>query len=870
MQRLATVVLALWAAIGVLVGGLLLVRHLIALPTPPASDPQLHDAVATLFRDPSRWGAVHVMYRTCSCSQRTIAHLLATPRPADLDERVVMVDDDGAPGPEDAALRAAGFAVEVVTPQALQQRFHVVSAPLLVVARPDHELAYVGGYNTHKQSAAYENLAIIADLRRNEDRAALPSVRLRHERAARRQLRPARPLSLVIREIDMNRLIQYLRLPREITSFEARYLQRMNRVALVFFWLHPPVFVLVAALAGTSCLLALVLSLGVIVGPTLAYFALASRPRLVSITYGFTAMLMGGVLVYVGQGPMQIEMHFYFFVLIALLAVFGNPQVILVAAVTVAAHHLVVWLVVPRGVFNYDASMWTVAVHALFVVLESVAACFVARSFFDNVIGLEKIVTRRTGDLDARNRDMTLILDNVGQGLVMVGLDGSLGAERSRILARWFGTPTSETRIWSYLAAHDPNLEAWIELSFGTIRDGFLPVELAIGQLPNRLARDDRQFRVDYQPIGEPASALLVVVSDITDELARQRAEGAQRELIAVVEHAYRDRVGFLAFIREADELVEATARANDEPLAEVQRRLHTLKGNAALFGVNSVAEICHELEDRIAEDCAGPDAAGRAKLCDAWRTFHQRIERLLGISKRRTILVDWQEYQSVLALLEEPEPQWARPIRRWGQDATRPHLERFAEQARQLAVRLGKTEIEVEIQDQDVRVESDHYLPVWSALTHSVRNAIDHGIEAPELRVAAGKPARGKLTFRTSLQDDELQIEVEDDGGGIDWNRVAERAAELGLPAKTRHELEEAVFANGMSTAAEITEISGRGVGMNALRAACAALGGRVELCSERGAGTTVRCRLPATSIAGAARVWPATKIEPAASLNH
>ena len=102
------------------------------------------------------------------------------------------------------------------------------------------------------------------------------------------------------------------------------------------------------------------------------------------MTYGFTAMVMGGLLVHFGQGPMQIEMHFYFFVLIALLAVFANPMVILTAAVTVALHHFVVWLVIPISVFNYQASLWTVVVHALFVSLESIAAVFVARSFFND------------------------------------------------------------------------------------------------------------------------------------------------------------------------------------------------------------------------------------------------------------------------------------------------------------------------------------------------------------------------------------------------------------------------------------------------------------------------------------------------------
>jgi len=182
----------------------------------------------------------------------------------------------------------------------------------------------------------------------------------------------------------MQRLMNYLILPREISEFERGYLRRLNRIALVFFYFHLPAFIGVAVLAKTNIAQAAVLTALALVGPTLAYFTFGN-PRLVSMTYGFTAMVMGGLLVHFGQGPMQIEMHFYFFVLIAILAVFANPLVVVIAAVTVAGHHLVLWLVIPASVFNYEASLWTIVVHSAFVALDAVAAVFVARSFFNDL-----------------------------------------------------------------------------------------------------------------------------------------------------------------------------------------------------------------------------------------------------------------------------------------------------------------------------------------------------------------------------------------------------------------------------------------------------------------------------------------------------
>ncbi len=648
----------------------------------------------------------------------------------------------------------------------------------------------------------------------------------------------------------MMRMLRYLVLPREVTPFEDRYLRRMNKIALVFFWLHPPVFVGVAYLAGTSMFVAAGLSLASMIGPVLAYFGLSSRPRLVSMVYGFTAMLMGGALVYIGQGPMQIEMHFYFFVLLALLAVFGNPMVIITAAVTVAIHHFTVWLLLPRGVFNYDASFWTVAVHALFVVIESVAAVFVARSFFDNVIGLEQIVSERTRALDGRNRDMAVILDNVSQGFVSIGLDGTVGGEWSRALERWFGQPTTGGKIWTYLFEEDDQ-QQWMELGFESLADDFMPFEVAVAQLPHRITRAEREYHVDYQVIGAPPTGLLVVVTDITDELARARVEREQVEFVAVVEKASRDRAAFVAFMTEANELVRRCTDGGDRSRAEMQRDLHTLKGNAAVFGVASVAALCHTMEDELAQGDAPVSAALREVLGDTWSAFRERVSRSLGLTDRPSLVVDLEDYQRVLAAIPlAPEPPWAGRVKDWGKSSTRNRLAQLGDYAVALARRLDKPELDIVIEDHDVRLPLDQFASLWSALVHAVRNAVDHGVEPEAERTQAGKQPRSRLTLSTRIVEDQLWVEITDDGSGVDWDRVAAKARDLGLPASTQREREEALFTSGVSTAAHVTDTSGRGVGMDALRQTCRELGGRIEIHSQRGVGTKLSAIVPLAAI--------------------
>ncbi|HEY0475988.1 MAG TPA: ATP-binding protein [Kofleriaceae bacterium] len=482
--------------------------------------------------------------------------------------------------------------------------------------------------------------------------------------------------------------------------------------------------------------------------------------------------------------------------------------------------------------------------------LHPLARCQLEEAFPDGSPDLPELralltrVSAAYAAADADRRDMAMILDNVAQGFATVDLDGGIRKACSQAFTRWFGPPHGDIRIWTLLADHDPNLSAWMQLGFESIHSELMPIDVVLGQLPRRIARGELQFAVEYQPIGEPVRAILVVVSDITDELARQRAEAAHHELLAVVDHAYRDRAGFLAFVRETNDLVHDDPPGI--PLVELKHRLHTVKGNAAMFGVTSVSEVCHEIETRIADEYAPPDAASWGVLVDTWQRFHDRVDNVLHISQRRSILVDWEEYQSVVTSIGDSEPSLAAQLQRWGQDATRPHLEHFAERGRQLARRLGKAEIEFEVHDNDLRIDSERFAPLWSVLIHSVRNAIDHGIESTAARLARGKPARARLTLSTEIRGGELIVEIRDDGNGVDWAAVARRAAQMGLPAATRRDLVDALFSSGLSTASEITQTSGRGLGMSAVRATCTELGGRVDLVSEPGTGTTVRCCVP------------------------
>jgi two-component system chemotaxis sensor kinase CheA len=641
----------------------------------------------------------------------------------------------------------------------------------------------------------------------------------------------------------------YVLLPAEVSDFERGYLKGIHRIALVFFWAHVPVFVGIAALAQTGPLQAFVLSTVVLTGPTLAYFTLPKHPRLLSVVYGVTAMCMGGILVHVGQGPVQIEMHFYFFVLLALLAVTANPMAIVAAAVTVAAHHALLFFVAPRSVFNYDAQIWVVAVHALFVVLESVAACFVARSFFDNVVGLDRIVRARTHELDVRNHDMRTVLDHVEEGLVTLDSTGQMGRERSLAFTRWFGTG-AETSFVKVVRRLDPEFAQWFELGFEQVLADLLPIELTVEQLPRHLTLEARTMEARYHPIVDGAGALqqmLVVFKDITVELAQARIEAEQRDLTRVIEHLGRDRQGFLDFFDEAGSIVKLLAAGRGEDPVVEARLLHTLKGNAGLFGLLDLAHLCHEIETRAA-DLSAIAEGDRHSLATAWKGLESRVHLFVGGDQRDVVQVRRADFEDVVTVLHAGVPplEVATTVESWGLDPVGARLDRLSVHAQSLARRLNKPGLRTNVPTTALRLDGDYWAPFWAALVHVVRNAVDHGIEPAAVRVALEKPDAGCVDLRASLEGDEFIIRVADDGAGVDWERVKERASERGMPCDTREDLTNALLADGFSTRDTVSGVSGRGVGLSAVKAEVDRRRGRMLVHSEARKGTAWEFHFP------------------------
>jgi two-component system chemotaxis sensor kinase CheA len=174
----------------------------------------------------------------------------------------------------------------------------------------------------------------------------------------------------------------------------------------------------------------------------------------------------------------------------------------------------------------------------------------------------------------------------------------------------------------------------------------------------------------------------------------------------------------------------------------------------------------------------------------------------------------------------------------------------RYPRVVRDLASKLQK-QVELKTVGEGTELDKGVIEKISDPLTHLVRNSLDHGIESPEVREAAGKPAKGTITLRAFHQGGNIVIEVSDDGAGLRRERILGKAKERGLPVNdnmTDQEVWALIFEPGFSTADVVTDVSGRGVGMDVVRRNIQSMGGRVEIDSSPGYGTRISIRLPLT----------------------
>ncbi len=455
--------------------------------------------------------------------------------------------------------------------------------------------------------------------------------------------------------------------------------------------------------------------------------------------------------------------------------------------------------------------------------------------------------------INQRNRDMQLVLDNVGQGFLSLDRAGVISTERSRVVQDWFGPIDGTPTFWDYLRTFDRALGDYFEVGWLAVIDEVLPADLCLDQLPKIAHKDGRTYELSYQPIYFAGSLdkAIVIITDVTIRLERERSEQRQREMMSMYRRLIADRPAFDEFFDEATALVGEITGTDDPELPILKRQVHTLKGNCSLFGIDSIATLCHAIEDRI-DDSATLLDSDRIRLRQAWSQATKMRGELVDAGDKHAIAVAREDYDRLCDDLRRhlDHESLLATVESWELEPASKRLSLIREQIERLAHRLGRAPVDVTCQPTNVRLPPRRWGAFWAVFAHVVRNTVDHGVETSDKRVADGKSARASIHLAIGRERDQILISIQDDGPGVDWQAIARRAIHHGLPANDHHDLEIALFTDGISSRSAASSTSGRGVGLGAVRATVEDLGGRLALTTVGESGTLFRCWLPGTML--------------------
>ncbi|MCU0700129.1 MAG: ATP-binding protein [Myxococcaceae bacterium] len=456
------------------------------------------------------------------------------------------------------------------------------------------------------------------------------------------------------------------------------------------------------------------------------------------------------------------------------------------------------------------------------------------------------------GRVRERTRELRAILDNVLFGFLVVGRDGVVREGHTRSCQELLAADRVAGEPLGGLLRLSTDEALTFAQGIDQVFDDFLPDDVATAQLPQRFKVGDRSLRVEARAVRDDAGAigaLLFTVTDVTRLEAVELENEGNRALLNIL----KQKPAFEAFLDETRaQLASAADAASRSDAQTVRRVVHTIKGNAASYGLSPVVRLAHRLEEH---EHLEPDHLEELSL--AFREFLETHEPVLGVrfdaGRRRTVQLSVDDLRALERLAPHLPGDERGALSRWleqvSQVPTRQLLGPIEATVSSLATRLGK-EVALELKGLEARVDPERLRPFCQSLVHVLRNAVDHGLERPSERGAKGPT--GHLTIELVRGDEADVVHVVDDGQGIDVERLVAVALARGVvqPAEVARwsdsEKVQLVFRDQVSTADEVTDLSGRGVGMAAVKAEVERLGGSIDIETTRGKGTRFSFTLP------------------------
>lgn len=499
-------------------------------------------------------------------------------------------------------------------------------------------------------------------------------------------------------------------------------------------------------------------------------------------------------------------------------------------------------------------------------------------SLTEEIEGREKIESML---LDEAERIQN-ILDNAGQGFLTFGKDLKIDLECSEECRIMF-----QGEIWGrqFPELLYPDDQSQREFLTSVLKDIFVETDqdkhdVYLSLLPTEISLGgDRFIEVMYREISgrqEEGRKLMAILTDVTEtrrlrDQVEQEKKTMKMVVRAVVQHkelseCLKDYEEFCS--RRIDQILQGP-ESIDEKFYEIYRHVHTFKGTFSQLDLILVVASLNGLESRLSKLCHGtaqPELTTlKELLCESdmanWLeadltvlkdTLGQSFfsgEKTLDIKSSQITEIE----DAMISLLPPTELRQLLPrLRQLRYCPFNRLLRYYPEYVERLSDQLQKPIAPMTIEGDDTKVDPEQYRDFTKTLVHVFRNAVDHGIESEETRLARGKDACGQVKCCVSVEGRNLLVKISDDGGGIEIEKVRQKAVTQGrldpetAEAVSEDELLQLIFEDEISTRETPTEYSGRGMGLSAVKKELELLGGRVAIQTAPGQGTTYLFSVP------------------------
>ncbi len=496
---------------------------------------------------------------------------------------------------------------------------------------------------------------------------------------------------------------------------------------------------------------------------------------------------------------------------------------------------------------------------------------------------LEHMVEERTAEVRTANRMLNAIMNSLGQGFVVFDRQGICSNIFTKACEDILEGSPAQFPIWEVLSLNAADVEMFKKWMFAAFTET-LPFESLTDLAPSLYRHTmGRHITLSFYPIRADDNSitnLVMVATDRTREHAAEEALAKEQQYIQMVLKVVKSREQFGLFLVSARGLiqemnVQMTKPADNFDFGTAFRTLHTLEGESSLFSAAAIRQASRDCQEVLEPFRQGEkvDAQGVLKLLKvavaklefAFLEFlkqNQELLQILKVGETRNVEVSLDHLLRFAKMLyKHPTPLVLRTTfaDTLLEQPLSIYLKHFNEVAQHVAQVQGKLLRPVHFDCDQVRVAPGSLDQLIASLVHAFRNAVDHGIETPDVRMERGKPDSGSIkvvaeNFKVKSMN-WIRLMIEDDGGGINLEKLRpkliQRFPDKGFESLNDNEVMQGIFLPGFSSRDSVEQFSGRGIGMDAIKTEVEQMGGRVRVESQLDRGARLVLEFPKANAA-------------------